>query len=99
LKDYEEALASLLLSREMAKLNICGNTKMADECSDACIELLAKYDEMSLISASQWLTSMRFDDRWQFDVWGQAIPITAVTNKIKSRRVLRESQVDWIANF
>jgi len=71
---------------------------MADECSDACIELLAKYDEMPMISVFQWLSSMRFDDRCQFDVWGQATPIKAVANTTKSR-ALRESQVGWIANF
>jgi len=98
LKDYGQDLASLLLSQEMAKVYICGNAKMADECSDVCIELLAKYGEMSVMSATQWLWSMRFDNRWQFDVWGQAKPINAVTNATKGRS-LRESQVDWIANF
>ena len=40
----------------------------AVECSDACIELLAKYDEMSVISAThQWFSDLRFDDCWQFD--------------------------------
>ena len=49
--------------------------KMSDECSNAYIKVLAKYDEISVISATQWLSSVRFDARWQFHVRGRATPI------------------------
>ncbi len=82
----------------MAKVYICGNAKMADECSDACIELLARYGAMFVISAIQRLSCMRFDDSLQLDVWGHANPLNAVTNATRSR-ALNELQLDWIANF
>jgi len=63
---------------------------MSDECSNAYNEVLAKYDEISAISAIQWLSRCTGASNTNL--------IKAFTNTTKRRAFLRESQVDWIAN-
>jgi len=99
LEDYGEELVSLLMSRERTKVYICGNAEMADDCSDTCIDILKKYGQMSILSATQLLSSMRISNRWELDVWGQAKPHVAVKILQRPRLAVNKSQRNWISNF
>ncbi len=62
-------MVSLLL-RQDTHLLICGHAAMAEYCRERVIDSLRMKAQMSKITATNFLSSMRINDRWQLDVCG-----------------------------
>ena len=54
--------------------------------------------QMSVLSSTQLLSSMRIGNRWEVYVWGQAKPHVAVKLAERPRMAVTKSQ-KWISNF
>ena len=67
---------------------VCGDARMANECHEACVQLLRVHGDMSRVAAVQNLTKMRVDGRWQTDVWGIVCKCMACTARWSLLRVL-----------
>ena len=59
-----------LLQQKDTHYYVCGDARMADECFEACIEVLRKHAVISRVGAVQYLRQMQLEGRWQTDVWG-----------------------------
>ncbi len=62
-------VARILLCKESAHFYICGDAKVARSCSEACIEILKKFGNMSRLAAAHHIMMMRIKGRWQLDVY------------------------------
>lgn len=70
-KSSGKEIASILLSKG-AHVYICGDASMAKSCLEVCISNMQKHCNLSKLAASQHISRMRINGRWQFDVWDQA---------------------------
>ena len=70
ISEHGEELVALLMSEDRPHVYICGNAGMADSCREEVIEQLKTHGNMSKVAATQMLTSMYIDNRWNLDVWG-----------------------------
>ena len=59
-----------LLLRKDTHYYVCGDARMANDCHEACVQLLRKHGRMSRVAAVHVLNKMRMEGRWQTDVWG-----------------------------
>jgi sulfite reductase alpha subunit-like flavoprotein len=70
LLEKEGDLVVSLLLRQDTHVLICGHAAMAEYCRERVIDLLRMKAQMSKITATNFLSSMRISNRWQLDVYG-----------------------------
>jgi sulfite reductase alpha subunit-like flavoprotein len=78
LTTYGSKLVDVLLSQDETFVYICGAAHIANECSDKCIELIAKHANMSRINAIHYMMKLRVERRWELDVWGDVKSLHSV---------------------
>lgn len=75
-----------LLQQKDTHYYVCGDARMADECFEACIEVLRKHAVISRVAAVQHLRQMQLEGRWQTDVWG------IVSNFEESKKTIEQKK-------
>ncbi len=102
ISEHGEELVGLLMSEESPHVYMCGNAGTANNCREEVIEQLKTHGNMSKVAATQMLTSMCIDNRWNLDVWGtigNSIDIGMSLTESVGHEELRRSQLAWIKRF
>lgn len=76
--DWVEAMGrqgAALLLRRRTRYFVCGDARMANECHEACEQVLRKHGEMSRVAAVHVLNKMRMEGRWSMAVSDDTEPM------------------------
>jgi sulfite reductase alpha subunit-like flavoprotein len=96
IEDMGEEACELLLNPD-THYYVCGDAKMAEECFEACIQVLRVHDSRSRVAAVQHLKKMRSEGRWQTDVWG------IVSHYVDAKKTVAKSKKTaakmWLTHF
>ncbi len=100
LAEQGEDLVELLKSEEKPHVYICGDSRMADSCREAFVDILKTHSDMSNVMAKQMLASLHVDNRWNLDVWGTTKDFDmGIDISSHHPQTLRRSQLAFINNF
>jgi sulfite reductase alpha subunit-like flavoprotein/nitric oxide synthase oxygenase domain/subunit/hemoglobin-like flavoprotein len=86
-----------LLQHPNANYFVCGDARMADECFEACIEVLRTHAVMSRVAAVHFLKQMQMEGRWQTDVWGIVSHFESSKKSIEEQKQMRAKL--WLASL
>lgn len=86
-----------LLQRKDTHYYVCGDARMADECYEACVEVLRKHAVISRVAAVQHIRQMAFEGRWQTDVWGIVSHFEDAKKSIEKKK--RQRAKLWLAKL
>ena len=94
--DMGANLCELLLS-ESGCVYICGDARVANGCYEACIKVLTRYGHMSRVTAVMRIKKMRFQKRWQYDLWGSVSQFNEI--KEQKERNISLAPSEWLKKF
>jgi len=85
-----------LLMKPDCHYYVCGDARVANECFEACVQVLRQQGKMSRVGAVQHLRQMKASNRWQNDLWGVFTGFNETKPELK---VKKKTAKTWLLSF